>query len=640
VSRLPVIAGFGGINSAGRSSSNNSYKRIIIDALDTQQQQNTILSLASLMGLVRYENGTLIDNASSDPINAAQVSQKYNQFVRDNTLLRKIGSEHFDVDAMPFQQRANVSVNASPVQFTLKNRNLPNQIPANWQVEAVNSHHSQVTINEDFELLFPDSKAAKVSTAAQLPLGMNPGELYASRNHPRGLQMTVYAASDAIQSMGIDWQVISDNVHPDQVAVYACSSMGQLDNAGTGGLMKAAGLGKRATSKQLPLGFAEMPADFVNAYILGSAGSTGGTLGACASFLYNLEHAVHDIQSGKRRVVVVGTSEAPITPEIMEGYRTMGALADDEALLELDKKLGLSSPDYSRACRPFGYNCGFTIAESSQFVVLMDDELALELGAQIYGAIPDVFINADGYKKSISSPGIGNYLTLGKAAALAKSLIGEQALQQRTYIHAHGTGTPQNRTTESHVFNEIGKAFSINDWRVSSIKCYVGHSLGAAAGDQLSMALGTWQYGFIPGIFTLDQLADDVHQSNLSFSQAHSEVGNDGIDATFLNSKGFGGNNATALVLGPHTARNMLLKKHGQKAINQYLDRNQSVEQSSRDYDQAATQGTAKPIYKFGHNVLEGQDLDISSESIQIPGFENKVNLNPDQSYDDYSLAK
>lgn len=639
MSRLPVIAGFGGINSAGRSSSNNSYKRIIIDVLDTKEQQNTILSLASMMGLVQYENGKLLDSASNDTIDAATACKKYGQFVRDNTLLRKIGSEHFDVDAMPFQQRADVSINANPVQFTVKNRSLPNQIPANWQVETVDGRNSKVTIKEGFELLFPDSKAAKVSTAAQLPLGMNPGELYASRNHPRGLQMTVYAASDAIQSMGIDWQTISDNVRPDQIAVYACSSMGQLDNAGTGGLMKAAGLGKRATSKQLPLGFAEMPADFVNAYILGSAGSTGGTLGACASFLYNLEHAVHDIQSGKRRVVVVGTSEAPITPEIMEGYRTMGALADDEALLELDQKLGLSSPDYSRACRPFGYNCGFTIGESSQFVVLMDDELALELGAQIYGAIPDVFINADGHKKSISSPGIGNYLTLGKAAALAKRLIGQEALQRRTYIHAHGTGTPQNRVTESHVFNEIAKAFSIEDWKVSSIKCYVGHSLGAAAGDQLSLALGTWQYGYIPGIFTLDQLAEDVHQTNLSFSQQHNEVGTDGIDATFLNSKGFGGNNATALVLGPHTAQHMLLKKHGQQTINQYLKRNEAVAQKSKDYDLAATQGQVKPIYKFGHNVLEGDDLTISEESIQIPGFENEVDLNPNHSYDDYSIS-
>src|SRR5690606_16787980 len=72
------------------------------------------------------------------------------------------------------------------------------------------------------------------------------------------------------------------------------------------------------------------------------------------------------------------------------------------------------TPDFRRASRPFGENGGFTIAESAQFIVLTDDALALELGLSIYGSVGDVFINADGYKKSISNPGIGNYLPWAK----------------------------------------------------------------------------------------------------------------------------------------------------------------------------------------------------------------------------------
>ncbi len=80
--------------------------------------------------------------------------------------------------------------------------------------------------------------------------------------------------------------------------------------------------------------------------------------------------------------------------------------------------------DFRRASRPFGENCGFTLAESSQYVVLMDDELALRLGADIHGAVTDVFINADGFKKSISAPGPGNYLTVAKAVASAVQIVG------------------------------------------------------------------------------------------------------------------------------------------------------------------------------------------------------------------------
>ena len=79
--------------------------------------------------------------------------------------------------------------------------------------------------------------------------------------------------------------------------MYAGSAMGQLDGAGAGGMLKSRYMGKRITSKYCPLSLAEMSADFINAYVLGSMGSTGATLGACASFLYNLKNGIADIRS-------------------------------------------------------------------------------------------------------------------------------------------------------------------------------------------------------------------------------------------------------------------------------------------------------------------------------------------------------
>ncbi len=87
---------------------------------------------------------------------------------------------------------------------------------------------------------------------------------------------------------------------------------GSLDNAGAGGMMKARYTGQRVTSKYCPLSLAEMPADFINAYVLGSLGSTGASLGACASFLYNLRHGIDDIRSGRARVAFIGAAEAPV----------------------------------------------------------------------------------------------------------------------------------------------------------------------------------------------------------------------------------------------------------------------------------------------------------------------------------------
>ena len=58
-------------------------------------------------------------------------------------------------------------------------------------------------------------------------------------------------------------------------------------------------------------------------------------------------------------------------------------------------------------------------------------------------------------------------------------------------------------------------------WRA---KCYLGHSIGAAAGDQISTTLGIWQHGILPGITTIDSIAADVRQEHLSFSNTHREI--------------------------------------------------------------------------------------------------------------------
>ena len=420
----------------------------------------------------------------------------------------------------------------------------------------------------------------------------------------------------------------------DQISVYASSAMGQLDTNGSGGLLQAGLMGKRVSSKNLPLGLAEMTADFVNAYILGNMGTTGANVGACATFLYNLRQGILDIRSGKSRAVLVGASEAPLTPDVIEGYRTMGALAEDEALKKIDG-ISKGEADHRRACRPFAENCGFTLSEGSQFIVLFDDALALELGVNIYGAVADVFINADGFKKSIPGPGIGNYMTVGKAMGVVRSILGEESLRHRSFIQAHGTSTPQNRVTESHIFNELAAAFGIEKMPVTAIKSYIGHSLACASADQLMASLGVWNDGFIPGIVTSENIADDVHQSHLDFLLKHREVGKTDIDSVFINSKGFGGNNATAAILGPHVATEMLRKKHGKSAIIKHASLNESVKEKIEAYDESMISGKNSTIYNFGVGVIEGEELTISSDGISIPGQDKEISLNVENPYDD-----
>lgn len=614
--RLPVIVGFGGVSGAGRSSGHHAFSRMVYSALPDSQRRRTLASLAALMGPYALSGG-----------------EAREQYILDHTLVRRIELNHFDVDSVGWNQRFPTESNGHPVSFDIARKHLPAVIPKEWLVTPATVTHVNVRIVGQQDFLLPTHREFEVKAAGQLPTGFDPGKLYPSRNHPRGLQMSVYAASDALGCLGLDWDTVRRHVAIDQMSVYAGSAMGQLDGAGTGGMLKARYLGQRISSKFCPLGFAEMPADFVNAYVLGSLGATGASLGACASFLYNLRQGIEDIRQGRARVVFVGAAEAPITPEVMEGYSAMGALATDKGLRQLDGVDDEREPDHRRACRPFAENCGFTIAESAQMVVLFDDELALQLGATVLGAATDVFVNADGYKKSISGPGVGNYITMAKAVAQARALVGAGALRSGGLVMAHGTGTPQNRTSESAILSQTAGAFGIDNWPVVAVKSYLGHSIGTAAGDQLCTTLGIWQRGILPGITTIDGIAADVSQEHLSFSREHREVDPGQQHYAIINSKGFGGNNASATLLSPLATTRMLQQRYSKAEWQAWQGANEAVRERQQAYDEGMIAGTVNPVYKFDHGVLGDADVEYGPGFIRIGG--SAVALEMESPYDD-----
>ena len=628
---LPVIVGFGGYNAAGRSSSFQSYRRMIFDSLSSEGQQLTIVGLACLMGLVHKERHAYV-TPSGYKLSACEVDMKFRTAVLAGTLVRK--TSLFDPAAIRGNRRINFSKTEGGCQvFTMLRRDMPQDPPSDWQIEDLSEGQVRITTSNlqdflvecDYELL---SKAS-----GQLPEGFDPSLHYNSRFHPRGLQMALLGCSDALHSTGLDWQKIVCSVRPDQIGVYSSSALSQITEDGFGGLMQNRLRGKRTTAKQVALGLNTMPADFINAYILGSVGHTEAVTGACATFLYVLQAALRDIRSGRRRVAIVGNAEASISPEISEGFANMGALADDETLCKID---GTHTPDYRRASRPFAENCGFVLAESTQYIVLMDDSLAIELGADIHGAVTNVFINADGVKKSISAPGVGNYLSFAQAVAAAIAVVGETTVKYNSFVHAHGSSTPANRITESDLIQRVAEVFDIYDWPVTAAKAYVGHSLSAAGGDQLVSALGTFKYDIVPGIKTIEQIASDVVQERATFPINDMDVSGRQMGVSFINSKGFGGNNATATVLSPHIVNEMLQRRHS-KDYEGYLFRRDEVKNAAAEYAEQADTGQLGVIYRYGEPLLNEKDIFINREGVTISGFRQSVSFEYDNPWSDMS---
>ena len=626
---LPLIVGMGGVNAAGRTSFHQGFRRIVIDSLNNEARQETFLGLASLMKLVSVEEGILIDQ-QGNIVAKQDIETRFGQQILDGTLIRKIEKNHFDPDATHWHQKMNITPTDKNISFELRTKELPKPVPSSWTVTDLGDGRVSVQIPEQLTITHDAYRDNPIKAAGQFPTGFEPAKLYNSRYQPRGLQATIFAATDAIRSTGIEWDAILDKISPDQVGTYSASVVGQMQDEGLGGLLKSRLSGSRVSTKQLALGLNTMSTDFINAYVTGNVGTTFSSSGACATFLYNLRSAVQDMQAGRIRVAVVGSSETPITPEIIEGFGNMSALANEEGLKRLD---GTDTVDHCRTSRPFGQNCGFTIGEGAQFIVLMDDALALEMGAKVLASVADVFVNADGFKKSITAPGPGNYITMAKSVALAEQILGKEAVQERSFILAHGSSTPQNRVTESLIYHKIAESFRIDNWPVAAPKAYVGHTIGPASGDQMAMALGIFSDNIMPGITTIKAVADDVHNQHLNIATDHWHCPD--MDIAFINSKGFGGNNATATIFSPKASLAMMKKRYGVDAMSTYQKKLDAVEQAQQLYKEKINNGQYDLIYKFGEGLLNEDSMEITTDSLSFAEFKNAIALPSTNPFDD-----
>ena len=466
------------------------------------------------------------------------------------------------------------------------------------------------------------TKQIGVNAGAKLPDFYEIDNLYNSKQHPRGIKMTVFGVNDALYNLGINWREdIQPLLDPNRVAVFAGPAIGQLDEKGLGGLMQSRLQEKRASSKHLSMSLIEMSADFINAYILGSVGKSGQVAGACATFFYNLNAATTLIKSNEVDFAVIGSAEAPINPEVTDGFFATTGIADDKKILAMQERHGepFDKVDFSKACRPFGDNCGLVLGESSQFAIVTSLEFAIEIGAEILCAVPNVFINSDGIKKSISSPGIGNYLTMGQAF---KKYLKDHEKPKLSCVIAHGTGTFQNRSTESDVLSKCATSMGMKNLKVTGLKGYLGHTMGPAGGDQLACSLGIFDRGIIPGLNSTPKLADDVITNNLNFCMENEEIDTSDLDAFFLNAKGFGGNNATTSIYKSNFVKKMLPKLFSKSKLRSYEAALEKTRENKLLYNSNCLEGNFNLIYRANEEILNPEtDLEMTSEAIKLKDY-------------------
>ena len=107
------------------------------------------------------------------------------------------------------------------------------------------------------------------------------------------------------------------------------------------------------------------------------------------------------------------------------------------------------------------------------------------------------------------------------------------------------------------------------------------------------------------------------------------------LEVCFINSKGFGGNNASCVVLAPSVVERMLSKRYGDAVYADYCKRREAVRAAAQEYDQRALKGQLDVIYNFGENMIDDSEIQISGSEMRIPGFSQPLVFRKDDRFKD-----
>ena len=257
---------------------------------------------------------------------------------------------------------------------------------------------------------------------------------------------------------------------------------------------------------------------------LGIKGESYAMVTACASATHSIGEAFRTIRHGYQDVMVIGGTEASITPTGVAGFSNIKALS--------------TTTDKLRASIPFDKErSGFVMGEGAGVIILEELEHAKKRNAKIYAEMIGYGASSDAYH--ITSP-----LPDGEGGARAMiSAMKDANITPKdvTYINAHGTSTPLNDKCETSAV-KIALGECANTVMVSSTKGHTGHLLGAAGGVEAIACVKAIQDNFVPATIGYKEKDEECDLDIVPNVGRNMEV-----KVAMSNSLGFGGHNSTVV---------------------------------------------------------------------------------------------
>jgi 3-oxoacyl-[acyl-carrier-protein] synthase-1 len=314
----------------------------------------------------------------------------------------------------------------------------------------------------------------------------------------RGVRLALVAGGDAFRAVDL-------GVSPDRWGVVVGATVGGMMH--TEDWIEEQALGRpervaaRPAIRHLPL----WEAPHVLAEKLGLRGPAFAVATACTSGAQAIACGADMIAAGTCDAVLAGGVDA-LSRVTYHGFASLQLLSRSR-------------------CTPFHANrSGLNLGEGAAFLVLADASRVKRPLAILSGWAS----SSDAHHATAPSPDGGG---IGEAMAGALKMAGLSPADV-SWVHAHGTGTPNNDAVEGAA---IGRLFEGLKVPVSSTKHLTGHTLGAAGAVAAVMGVMALRDGFLPGNSPVDPACavPVVPVGGLSRP----------VRSVLVNSLGFGGSN-------------------------------------------------------------------------------------------------
>jgi 3-oxoacyl-[acyl-carrier-protein] synthase II len=215
----------------------------------------------------------------------------------------------------------------------------------------------------------------------------------------------------------------------------------------------------------------------------GVTGRVVTTSSACTSGSQGIGYAYEAIRGGQQLAMIAGGAE--------ELCATEAAVFDTLFATSVKNDAAETTP------RPFDeQRDGLVIGEGAGCLILEEMEHAKARGANIYAELVGFGTNSDGCH--VTQP---NADTMKIAMELALADAGLQP-SDIGYVNAHGTGTQQGDIAESQATAQV---FG-NKVPISSLKSYMGHTLGACGALEAWISIEMMREGWFAPTINLERV--------------------------------------------------------------------------------------------------------------------------------------